>query len=277
MHKEGKLYIVSTPIGNLADITLRAIDVLKSVDCIICEDTRVTKILLNKYGISKPLKKYNDHSDEKARNSIIYDIERGSKIAFVSDAGTPLISDPGFKLINQLREKDLKVEAIPGACAAIAALTLSGLPSDKFLFIGFLPNKSSAKIELFELYKEIKATLISFEVPNRLLDTLEIIHELYGESKISVCREITKLFEEVINGRPSEVIEYYKHNPDKLRGEIVLCIELQHKFDDSDEKIIEQLSILMKSESLKDAVEIIATQYKLPKKKIYKIALACRA
>lgn len=269
----GLFYIVATPIGNLSDITLRALEVLKKVDIILCEDTRVTRVLLNKYGINKTVRAYNDHSDEKARKTITEEIKLGKSIALVSDAGTPLISDPGYKLICNLRELDIKIETIPGACSAIAALTLSGLPSDKFLFLGFLPTKSKARLEIFDEYKSIKATLICFESPNRLVDTLEDLEAILKDSKISVSREITKLFEETITGSPAKVKEYYIQNPDRLKGEIVICIESNWQEYDSIDLIAKELEKLMERKSLRDAVEIVASQYKIPKKQVYKLAL----
>ncbi len=273
--KMGRLYIVATPIGNLNDITLRALEVLKKVDLILCEDTRVTRILLHHHMIDKPLFVYNDHSNDALRQKIIEKLLQGEDLALVSDAGTPLISDPGYKLIQELKARGIKVETLPGACSVVAALTVSGLPTDRFMFIGFLPHKISAKQTLFSEVKIIQATIVCFESANRLLESLEVMKNYFTNRNIAVVREISKLFEESIFGKIDEVIDYYHLNQDKLRGEIVLCIGPGSNDEiNNEEEMITQLSKLMDKMSLRDAVDAVASQYKLPKKQVYKLALS---
>lgn len=203
------LFIVSTPIGNLKDITLRAIETLKSVDYILCEDTRVTGRLLNEYGIEKKMIAFNDFNEESKIQSTIADLQAGLSIALVSDAGTPLVSDPGYKLIRETILQSIKVESVPGPSAAIAALTVSGLPTDKFLFLGFLPKKDGKRLELLkntrDAISKVKSTVIIYESPFRVLKTLEQIKEVFGDIEVVVARELTKMHEEVLRGKISDV------------------------------------------------------------------------
>ena len=200
-NNEGRLTIISLPIGNLKDITIRALEELESSDLIFCEDTRTTIKLLNHYNIKNKLMSYHEHSDVKTRKFIIDEIENGKNVSLVSDAGTPLISDPGYKLVKELKKRNLRVTSCPGPSSPIAAITLSGLPSDKFLFSGFLPVKVKAKKDYLEELKNIKSTLIFFESSNRIIKTLETILEIFGNRKISICRELTKKFEEIITSK----------------------------------------------------------------------------
>lgn len=270
----GKLFIVATPIGNLADITLRAIDILKHVDLILCEDSRVTNVLLRHYNIDKALLVYNDHSDEKLRDKILALLQQGKNLGLVSDAGTPLISDPGYKLIQYLQQNNITINTVPGACSVIAALTLAGIATDRFMFLGFLPHKTTGKENIFIEVQSIKTSLVFFESSNRLIETLELMGNYFANREIAVVREITKLYEEVAKGSYAEVIEYYQNNSEKLRGEIVLIISPPNQESDvSEEKVKEELAKLMQEMSLKDAVEIISEQYPIRKKIIYKLAL----
>lgn len=277
-NKMGKLFIVATPIGNLADITLRALETLKKVDLVLCEDSRVTSVLLRNYSIDKPLLVYNDHSDEYVRNKILDKLSEGKDLALVSDAGTPLISDPGYKLIQDLKDRDVEVHTIPGPCSIIAAITLAGLPTDRFSFIGFLPHKNSAKENLLTEFANVKTSLVFFESANRLIDSLKLIDLHYKNRNVAVVREITKLFEQSINGTALEVIQYYQDNTDKLRGEIVLLVgPPKEDARNHEDEIIEHLSKLMQDMSLRDAVEAVTSQYKMPKKQIYKFALKIKS
>lgn len=215
------LYIVATPIGNLGDVTLRAIDTLTRCDAVACEDTRVTGKLLKHLGISKPLWRYDDHAEAKASAHIAQ--ECGSKaIALVSDAGTPLISDPGYRLVREVRDLGYMVTTIPGACAAIAGLTLSGLPNDRFLFAGFLPAKDKARRDMLTELAAVPASLIFYESGPRLVKSLEAIDDLLPNREIAVAREITKLHEECRRGMGAGLIAWYGVNPPK--GEIVLLV-----------------------------------------------------
>ncbi len=223
----GKLYLVPTPIGNLDDITLRAIKVLQEVDLILAEDTRKSGILLNHLGISKPLKSYHKFNEHKTLEEIVGLLEKDKNIALVSDAGTPSISDPGFLITRECLNNDIEVETLPGATALIPALCNSGLPSEKFVFEGFLPQKKGRQTRL-EFLKEETRTMIFYESPFRLIKTLTQFSEYFGEDrKVSVSREITKIHEETIRGTLLEVIEYYSNNT--LKGEIVVVVEGKSK------------------------------------------------
>lgn len=215
------LYIVTTPIGNLGDITLRAIDVLKGCDGVACEDTRVTGKLLKHLGISKPMWRYDDHSEHRDRSRLVESM-RARAVALVSDAGTPLVSDPGYRLVNDCRAEGIPVTAMPGACAAVMGLSLSGLPNDRFLFAGFLPNKDKARRDMLEELGSVDATLIFYETAPRLAKSLAAIDAILPDREIAVARELTKLHEDVRRGLPAGLLAFYDANPPK--GEIVLLV-----------------------------------------------------
>ena len=215
------LYIVATPIGNLGDITLRAVDVLSRCDAVACEDTRVTGKLLKHLGISKPLWRYDDHAGEKDRLRLLESM-RERAVALVSDAGTPLVSDPGYRLVREARAAGIAVTSLPGACAAVTGLTLSGLPNDRFLFAGFLPSKDKARRDVLEEVAGIDATLVFYETGPRLAKSLAAIAEVLGERQVSVARELTKLHEECRSGSAAVLVEHYAAHPPK--GEIVLMV-----------------------------------------------------
>ena len=220
--KKGKLFIVSTPIGNLKDISQRAIDCLKSVEVVSCEDTRRTGKLLSYLGFKKKLISYNDINAEKKVNLILSIIEKGHDIALVSDAGTPGISDPAYRLVKSAVENEIEVLSIPGPSAVLSAIVVSGFPLDKFVFEGFLPTKGAKrKKSLLRLEYEHR-TIILYEAPHRIMNLLELIHEILGDREISVSREMTKLYEETIRGRVSEVIS--KMKTIKPRGEYTVVI-----------------------------------------------------
>ena len=216
------LYIVSLPIGNAKDITLRAIDCLQNVDEIYCEDTRVTNKILSIHKINRGLKNYHDHNGEKVRPQIIKKVKDGKSIALVSDAGTPLISDPGYKLVSELKDNDLYITAAPGVSSPITALTLSGLPTNNFYFLGFLPTKIQPRRNLLEDVKRLKTTIIIFETANRINKTLKDLIDILGNRKIAICREMTKKFEEIITGSIDYVAKEIASK--KLKGEIVIVL-----------------------------------------------------
>ncbi|OIO37094.1 MAG: 16S rRNA (cytidine(1402)-2'-O)-methyltransferase [Candidatus Omnitrophica bacterium CG1_02_46_14] len=220
----GILYLVSTPIGNLGDITFRAVEILKSVDLIACEDTRHSKILLDHYGINKPLTSYHDFSEKQRSGVLLEKIKNGMNIALVSDAGTPGIADPGYRLITGAVREGIKIEALPGPSAFLTALVLSGLPTDRFTFEGFFPVKSGQKKTKLLLLKEDTRTIIFYESPHRFLKTLETIHETLGDIEIVVARELTKKFEEVVRKKVSEVIVHFSNK--KVLGEFVILFNL---------------------------------------------------
>ena len=215
------LYLVATPIGNLGDITMRAVDILTRCDGVACEDTRVTGKLLKHLGISKPMWRYDDHSEHRDRGRLVESM-RTRAVALVSDAGTPMISDPGYRLVNDCRAEGIPVTSLPGACAAVVGLTLSGLPNDRFLFAGFLPSKDKARRETLEELAAVEATLVFYETGPRLVKSLGALRELMPEREIAVARELTKLHEECRRGLADGLLAYYDTNPPK--GEIVLLV-----------------------------------------------------
>ncbi len=245
MHLKPGLYIVSTPIGNLSDITLRALEALDKSDVIFCEDSRVSNKLLEKHGIRASLKIYNDNSGEKTRLYIKQLVRGGKVVSLISDAGTPLISDPGYKLVSYLKEEGVHVDVLPGPCAAIAALTLSGLPTNSFIFIGFVPKTEGAKRSFFQQYKDLKPTVICYETAPRLVKTLEASLEIFGNRKANVAREITKKFQESQSNEISELIEYYSKNPPK--GEIVLSFEGMIESDVNEDAIKKEAKDLLQT------------------------------
>ena len=217
-----KLFIVPTPIGNLGDITFRAIETLKSVDIILAEDTRTSLKLLKHYKINSKIESYHMHNEHKKADSIINKISEGNTIALISDAGTPSISDPGFLLVRECIKNNIEVECLPGATALITALVISGLPSDKFLFEGFLPAKKGRTKRLKELSNE-KKTIIFYESPHRILKTLKDFSNYFSpEKQVSVSREITKIYEETFRGTIEESIEHFEKN--KPKGEFVIVL-----------------------------------------------------
>ena len=215
------LYIVATPIGNLGDITLRAAETLRAVAAVACEDTRVTGKLLHHLGTKPQMIRYDDHADERARDGILA-LAAEAAVALVSDAGTPLISDPGFRLVREARQRGIAITSLPGPSALIVALTLAGLPTDRFVFAGFLPAKAKARGEILEELAAIRATLVFYETGPRLVASLEAIAEIWPGREVSVARELTKLFEECRTGAAAELAAHYRAHPAK--GEIVLLI-----------------------------------------------------
>ena len=273
-NKEGKLTIISLPIGNLKDITIRALEELQSSDLIFCEDKRITIKLLNHYNIKNKLMSYNEHSDRGTREFIVNQIEKGKSISLVSDAGTPLISDPGYKLIKELKKKNLTVTSCPGPSSPITAITLAGLPTDKFFFSGFLPVKSKARKDYLLKIKNIESTIIFFESPNRIVKSLETILEIFGDRNIAICRELTKKFEEVITLKVSEAIKNLSSR-DNIKGEIVIVIEGEVKKDKS-QNLEAILKDALKSMSLSDAAKEISNYTNFSKKEVYNAALVLK-
>ena len=223
-----KFYVIATPIGNMGDITLRAIETLKSVDLILCEDTRETKKILDKYGINKPTMSYHAQSKLSKTDKIFALLEEGKNLALVSDAGTPGISDPGAMLISKIKEDahlrdSVNVIPIPGASAVITALSASGLPTHEFTFLGFLPHKKGRET-LFKEIAQAKRTMVFYESPHRILKTLESLVKFCPNKKVCVARELTKIYEEFQTGTPAEILEYFNKNKDKVRGEFTVLV-----------------------------------------------------
>lgn len=221
---EAALYLVATPIGNLADITLRALETLAAADILACEDTRVSRVLLERYGIRRRTTAYHEHNAAQAGPKLIAAVEAGKSVALISDAGTPLVSDPGYRLVGEALEKGIRVVPVPGASAALAALTASGLPSDTFLFAGFLPVKTGQRKARLEELKAVPATLIFYESPRRVADALGAMAEVLGGARpAAVGRELTKAFEEVRRGALADLTAHYRE-ADTPKGEIVVCV-----------------------------------------------------
>ena len=265
------LYLVATPIGNLGDITLRAIETLRSVDVIACEDTRVSGFMLKSHEIKKPLISIHDHNELQDSGKIIARIQDGQAVALISDAGMPLISDPGYKLIQECHKAGVYVTSLPGANSPLMALQLSGLPTDRFSFLGFLPAKSKARTDLLSVLQTIPVTVIFFESANRIEDSLEDILKIFGDRQMALARELTKMFEDVWRGSVSELLERIRRDG-QPKGEIVLVIE--GKKDDAEAIDVEDiLKDALEHNSLKDAVALVMGRTGLPKKQIYNLAL----
>lgn len=219
----GTLFIVSTPIGNLQDLSFRAIEILKSVEVVLAEDTRKTGLLLLHFGIkAKQLVSYFEANEEMKMNQVIEWLENGKDIALVSSAGTPLISDPGFKLVRECKAKNIKVVPIPGASALLALLVASGLPTDKFIYLGFLPKKQGKKEKLLEKAIKLEMTTIFYESPFRIIKTLEMLNTFRSGTECVIGRELTKKFEEIIKGKPAQLLDKLKNK--KIKGELVVAI-----------------------------------------------------
>ena len=259
-------------IVNISDITFRAVEVLKNADIIACEDTRVSKKLFSLLTIPTNQKKFitlNDINEEESSQKIINLANEGHIVAYISDAGSPLISDPGYKLAKKCRLQNTFITTIPGACAAICALQLSGLPSNSFTFAGFIPNKEKARNDFLQKYQSSDSTTIFYETANRLIKTLSAISTVFGNREIAVAREITKLFEDVQNGTAEQLIKHFTENPPK--GEIVLLIAPSNEKPQIDlRKIILQE---LKKSTLKTAVTEITKKYNLNKNEVYQAAL----
>ena len=267
----GQINIVSTPIGNLKDITLRAIETLKSVDLILAEDTRIAKKLLNHFSINNTLESFNDKNEDLKNENLIKDLKEGKNIAIISDAGTPLISDPGFKLIRSAREENIKVTPIPGCTAVIAGLSASGISTDKFTFLGFLPRTKIKRRKNLRQLVHKQETLIFFESVHRIGSTIEDMKDLFGqERKAVLCKEITKIYESFIGNNFMEITDYIKEHQDKLKGEFTIIVEGNRELSIDLQKIDKILDILQSQISSKDAIKIcsIITGYK--KSTIYK-------
>lgn len=267
---EPALYIVATPIGNLSDISVRALKTLAGADLIACEDTRNTGKLLNHFGIKTPMLPYHEHNAARSGPGIIAAILEGKPVALVSDAGTPLISDPGFKLVNTAREKAIKVIPIPGASAPLAGLVASGLQTDSFMFAGFLPSKSLARQKRLAQLSNLPFTLIFFESPNRLIDSLDDMIKIFGEDRQgAICRELTKLHEEISSGDLAYLKAQYAER--KVRGEIVLVVGAPQEKEQID--IDGLLSELMETMSVSRAAAEAAKLTHQAKRDLYQRAL----
>ena len=270
-----KLYIVATPLGNIGDITYRAVEILKNVDLIAAEDTRHSGKLLSYYQISKPTFPLHDHNERQRGSVLIEKIKAGQSVALISDAGTPLISDPGYHLVNECREAGIDVVPVPGACAAITALSAAGLPSDRFSFEGFLPVKEKAKTEKLTALAQETQTMIFYESPRRMQDTVKHIINIMGaDRKLVVARELTKLFESYYVLPAGEMLEWLEQDTNHCRGEFVLMVGGASKNEDAlSVEAIKTLTLLKKELPLKKAAAITAEIHQLKKNDLYKWGL----
>jgi 16S rRNA (cytidine1402-2'-O)-methyltransferase len=278
----GTLYVVATPIGNLEDITLRALRVLREVDLLACEDTRQTIKLLSHYQISRPLTSYHEHNELKKATDLLQQIRSGKQVALLSDSGTPCISDPGYRLVRAALEEGIRVVPIPGANSLVAALSASGRPTDEFTFLGFLPSRKSRRRAFLQELKAEPRTLIFFEAPNRLLESLLDLHEILGERQTTVAREITKLHEEVFFGSLSKAYDHFRTKP--VKGEIVLILEKAEAprvlLDSLKiEEIEQEVNQMMVASGVRrsEAIRQVAGRWNVPRRELYQLLMSMRS
>lgn len=272
--KKGTLYIVATPIGNLEDITFRAVRILSEVDLVAAEDTRHSRKLLTHLGISKPLTSYYDHNKELKGSYILDKLKSGLSVALVSDAGTPCISDPGYQLVRAASQAQITVVPIPGPSAFLAALSASGLQTDSFAFEGFLPNRREKRRSKLSTLKEEKRVLIFYESPRRLLTSLSDMLEVFGDRNVVVAREITKVYEELMRGLLSEAISHFSESG--IRGEVVILVAPDNSSGKTDDKPLGELLrhyLFAEKLSLKDAVRKVSMETGLKRGAVYEEAL----
>lgn len=269
---EKGLYLVATPIGNLGDLSPRAVAVLKNADVVACEDTRITGKLLSLNAISTPMVNYHEHNADKMRPVLTARLKKGETVALVSDAGTPLVSDPGHKLVADCIKEGIYVTAVPGASALLTALQLSGLPTRRFLFQGFLPPKSSARKTTLAELKNVPSTLIFYEAPQRMIETLTDMKEVLGDRDCSVSRELTKKFEQTVRGKISDILDLYAQDG-VPKGEFVVVVAppLEEKAGERD--VEAALKQALETMSVKDAAAFVAQALNANKKEVYTLAL----
>lgn len=274
MQHTSTLYIVATPIGNLSDITAHAIDCLKTVDLIACEDTRTSSKLLNHFNIATKTIAYYDHNADSQTAKLIELLKMGNNIALISDAGTPLISDPGYRLVKACHEVGIQVSPVVGACAAIAGLSVAGLPSDKFYFYGFLPAKTHGRKEEITKLKAITATLIFYEAPHRIIDSVtDMISILGKDRKVTFCREITKTFETIYPSTLGELLGFIKIDAHQQKGEIVLIVAGATEVKDDESQHDELIKRLLQDLSVKKAAQLASDITGAKKNALYDRAL----
>lgn len=272
---ESALYVVATPIGNIADVSLRALKVLSLVDAIACEDTRNTGLLMSRLGLSTPLFSAHQHNERESAEKIIARLRKGERIALVSDAGTPAISDPGARIVDAVIDAGLNVVPIAGACAGIAALSASGLMTDEFHFVGFLPSKTSQRTQLLLGLTSTRATLVFYEAPHRILETAQALASaLDGTRRVVLAREISKLFEQIHRCQLSELYDWLAQAPEHQKGEFVLLVEAAAVSDELDlSEATRVLTILLEGNSVSQAAALAARITGLKKNTLYELAL----
>ena len=277
-HFEGELapglYVVSTPIGNLGDITLRAIAVLARADAVLCEDTRHSRTLLSHFGIGTPARPYHEHNAAKERPRVLADLAAGQRIALISDAGTPLVSDPGWKLVREAIDAGHRVEALPGASATLSALAVAGLPTDAFLFAGFLPPKSAGRRTRIAELAAVPATLVFFEAPSRIAETIADLATVLGARPAAIARELTKLHEEVRRAPLDRLAADLEG--ETLKGEAVILVGPPQQGEVSDDDIAARLAAALEQMSLRDAAKAVADALGVPKSRVYDLGLRLR-
>ncbi|MCP4466878.1 MAG: 16S rRNA (cytidine(1402)-2'-O)-methyltransferase [Halieaceae bacterium] len=275
---ESGLYVVATPIGNFGDMSQRAVDVLREVDLIAAEDTRHSRRLLQHFGIETPLMAYHDHSDERALRRVIGCFEADESVALVSDAGTPLVSDPGYRLVRYVQDEGHKVFPIPGACAAVAALSATGLPTDRFLFEGFLPAKRGARENRLRALRTESATLIFYEAPHRIVDTLEALVGVFGPVReAALAREVTKLYETIRRLPLSALAQFVREDNNQQKGEIVLLVAgASARESQLDTDVASLLVRLAQELPAKRAAAVVAEHTGLRKKQLYDYLLSLK-
>lgn len=275
--QSGILYIVATPIGNLEDITQRALNTFEQVDLIAAEDTRHSGLLLSHYGIKKPFFALHDHNEQQRATVLVEKLTQGFNIALISDAGTPLISDPGFHLVRACRQAGIKIVPVVGACAAIAALCSSGIASDRFCFEGFLPAKSKARCDKLSALESESRTLIFYESTHRILDTLADMQKIFGQERyVVMARELTKTWETIHGASIYELIEWLKEDANRIKGEIVLVVEGKQSSDENEIPVqaLKLLERLTQELPLKKAAAIVAETFDCKKNELYQYGLA---
>jgi 16S rRNA (cytidine1402-2'-O)-methyltransferase len=272
---ESALYIVPTPIGNLDDITLRAIEVLKNATLIAAEDTRHSKILLDKLGISgKKMISCHDHNEGERAELIIKEVKAGGVVALISDAGSPLINDPGYRVVTICAEQGVKVVPLPGPCALITALEASALPTDKFMFCGFFPVKEKELTGVLESLKNADYTAVFYEAPRRIVDTMELMAKILPEHDVTLCREMTKTFESFYRLKAKDAPEFLKADPDRTKGEFVVAIgAVKQESSEIDPKVAGAIEELIKTSPVKTVANVLASITGIKKNDLYNLAL----
>ena len=274
MTLEPGLYVAATPIGNLKDVTIRVIETMKTADLILCEDTRQTAKLCAAYDVTTPRRPYHDHNAAEIRPEILERLESGAAVCLVSDAGTPLISDPGYKLVREARDRGVRVIPLPGASAMLAALAAAGAPTDRFFFAGFPPPKAGARSAFLKDLASVGATLVFYEAPQRLAESLAAMAEAFGDRRAAVARELTKLHEEIREGTLRDLAKVY--GASKPKGEIVVIVHPPAEEKANAEDLDGFLRGALQSMSLKDAANAAADALGVPKKEAYQAALALK-
>jgi 16S rRNA (cytidine1402-2'-O)-methyltransferase len=272
----GTLYVVATPIGNLEDITVRALRILRQeVVMIACEDTRHTQKLLERYEIAKPLISYHEHNEASRTAEILESLQRGHSVALVSDAGTPLVSDPGYRVVKAAIDGDFTVVPVPGASAVLAALAASGLPTDEFRFVGFLPSKAGARRKALQAITSETATIVAYDTPHRILDSLAEMADLFGDRRVVVAREVTKIHEEFLRGSAAVIREQLEKRG-SVKGEITLVIgHPEERANPVSDPLIEVLRLETEQGlSRMEAIKAVAKQLGLPKREVYRLSAA---